>query len=155
MASGPPTHAAWPPRVDDPRVAAMLAELAMWADDPKVQQVAAMRADDPEVYEDWASDDWESDEPTNHVRERSPASLPTTVGSGQTSPAPAEPTTEVAAFLAELADIRAQQRGLALEKGRLLAELQALLHTSPRYHPSAAPIWSTAADRRNAEAVQQ
>ena len=24
-----------------------------------------------------------------------------------------------------------------------------------RYHPSAAPIWSTAADRRNAEAVQQ
>ena len=62
----------------------------------------------------------------------------------------AEPTTEVAALLAELADIQDQQRGLALEEGRLLAELQALLH-----HPSAAPIWSTAADRRNAEAVQQ
>ena len=26
---------------------------------------------------------------------------------------------------------------------------------SARYHPSAAPIWSTAADRRNAEAVHQ
>ena len=52
MASGPPTHAAWPPRVDDPPVAAMLAELAIWAEDPKVQQELAKRADDPEVYED-------------------------------------------------------------------------------------------------------
>ena len=92
MASGPPTHAAWPPRVDDPRVAAMLAELAMWHEDPNVQQVAAMRADDPEVYEDWESDDWESDESANHVRERSPASLPTTVGSGQSRrPWPSRP----------------------------------------------------------------
>ena len=30
----------------------MLAELAMWLEDPKVQQELAMRADDPEVYED-------------------------------------------------------------------------------------------------------
>ena len=52
MASGPPTHAAWPPRIDDPPVAAFLAELAMWAEDPKVQQELATRADDPEVYED-------------------------------------------------------------------------------------------------------
>ena len=52
----------------------------------------------------------------------------------------AEPTTEVAAFLAELADIRAQQRGLALEKGRLLAELQALLHPL-RHAPCPAPCW--------------
>ena len=123
----------------------MLAELAMWHEDPKVQQVAAMRADDPEVYEDWESDDWESDEwesdeSANHVSERSPASLPTTVGSGQTSPATAEPTTEVAALLAELADIQDQQRGLALEEGRLLAELQALLHPL-RHAPCPAPCW--------------
>ena len=52
MASGPPTHATWPPRVDDPSIAAMLAELAIWAEDPKVQQELAKRADDPEVYED-------------------------------------------------------------------------------------------------------
>ena len=76
----------------------MLAELAMWHEDPKVQQVAAMRADDPEVYEGgalpttWGADDWESDESANHVRERSPASLPTTVGSGQSRrPWPSRP----------------------------------------------------------------
>ena len=145
MASGPPTHAAWPPRVDDPRVAAMLAELAMWLEDPKVQQELAMRADDPEVYEDWESDDWESDESANHVRERSPASLPTTVGSGQTSPATAEPTTEVAALLAELADIQDQQRGLALEEGRLLAELQALLQRPRHGHVPPAALTTQSA----------
>ena len=76
----------------------MLAELAMWLEDPKVQQELAMRADDPEVYEDGAlpttpsADDWESDESANHVRERSPASLPTTVGSGQSRrPWPSRP----------------------------------------------------------------
>ena len=127
----------------------MLAELAVWHEDPKVQQVAAMRADDPEVYEDWdpdwGSDDWESDESANHVRERSPASLPTTVGSGQTSPATAEPTTEVAALLAELAGIQAQQRGLALEEGRLLAELQALLQRPRHGHVPPAALTTQSA----------
>ena len=89
----------------------------------------------PRCTRPWGADDWESDESANHVRERSPASLPTTVGSGQTSPAMAEPTTEVAACMAELADIRAQQRGLALEKDRLLAELQALLRPLRRPLP--------------------
>ena len=140
----------------------MLAELAMWHEDPKVQQELAMRADGPDVYEDGtlpttpSADDWESDESANHVRERSPASLPTTVGSGQTSPATAEPTTEVAALLAELADIQAQQRGLALEEGRLLAELQALLHPL-RHAPCPAPCWPNrkpgAATRGHGEAV--
>ncbi len=68
----------------------------------------------------------------------------------------AEPTTEVAAFLAELADIRAQQRGLALEKGRLLAELQALLHPL-RHAPCPAPCWPNrkpgAATRGHGDAV--
>ena len=31
-----------------------MAELAIWAEDPKVQQELARRADDPEVYEDGA-----------------------------------------------------------------------------------------------------
>ena len=129
----------------------MLAKLVMWHEDPEVQRVAAMRADGPEVYEDGAlpttpsADDWESDESANHVRERSPASLPTTVGSGQTSPATAEPTTEVAALLAELADIQDQQRGLALEEGRLLAELQALLQRPRHGHVPPAALTTQSA----------
>ena len=57
----------------------------------------------------------------------------------------AEPTTEVAAFLAELADIRAQQRGLALEKGRLLAELQALLQRPRHGHVPLAALTTQSA----------
>ena len=65
--------------------------------------------------------------------------LPAAAECRPSSPAMAEPTTEVAAFLAELADIQDQQRGLALEEGRLLAELQALLHPlrhAPARHPA-------------------